>query len=351
MTEMVVPLVAVLVNTLLLWALPGLSRPTIFFAVTVSPDFRKRDVARRWQRRYRTIVILAAALCVSAMVWVPPGQFHWGLAILGLNTVCLGGWAWVHHIVRAYGFSSSPARRAGLAPRDGPRPGAWLVAAGPFVMLAAAALLLHVQWEVIPDRFPTRWSLNGTPVRWTTKSFGSVFGALIMGTAVVTGTLWQTWSILARTRHVAVSGPSAAAENRFRHRSVLYGIGASYLMAGLFAYLATRKVVATDERLDVGIWAFLGAIIVLGGGFMIWMVRAGQGGQRQVGIEKDVPVGDATPDDAWKAGVWYFNPADPSVFVEKRMGLGWTVNFGNRWTWVFLAAVLLGPVTILLLTR
>jgi hypothetical protein len=43
----------------------------------------------------------------------------------------------------------------------------------------------------------------------------------------------------------------------------------------------------------------------------------------------------------WKAGVFYTNPADPAVFVPKRLGVGWTLNFGNPRAWIFLASMLI----------
>jgi Family of unknown function (DUF5808) len=43
---------------------------------------------------------------------------------------------------------------------------------------------------------------------------------------------------------------------------------------------------------------------------------------------------DRTPDRCWKAGIFYVNPADPALFVEKRHGIGYTLNFGNPWSWV-----------------
>ena len=41
--------------------------------------------------------------------------------------------------------------------------------------------------------------------------------------------------------------------------------------------------------------------------------------------------GDGMPDARWKLGMFYFNPRDPSIIVEKRFGVGWTINFGNIW--------------------
>ena len=39
---------------------------------------------------------------------------------------------------------------------------------------------------------------------------------------------------------------------------------------------------------------------------------------------------DATPDASWHLGMVYYNPQDPAVFVQRRIGFGYTVNFGNR---------------------
>ena len=47
-----------------------------------------------------------------------------------------------------------------------------------------------------------------------------------------------------------------------------------------------------------------------------------------------------TPDEAWKFGMFYFNPADAALFVEKRFGLGWTINFGQARAWVLIGLAL-----------
>ena len=59
--------------------------------------------------------------------------------------------------------------------------------------------------------------------------------------------------------------------------------------------------------------------------------------------------GDGTPDQCWKLGFLYINPADPAIFVEKRLGIGYTCNFGNQTTWLFLGLILLfGLIPVLL---
>jgi hypothetical protein len=53
-----------------------------------------------------------------------------------------------------------------------------------------------------------------------------------------------------------------------------------------------------------------------------------------------VPTGPRPPDEAWK-GFLYSNANDPAVLVPKRYGIGYTLNFGNPWSWAVLIFVLL----------
>lgn len=48
--------------------------------------------------------------------------------------------------------------------------------------------------------------------------------------------------------------------------------------------------------------------------------------------------------DHWKLGVFYVNPDDPAIFVKKRFGIGYTVNFAHPKSWIVLGALLAVPV-------
>jgi uncharacterized membrane protein len=53
-----------------------------------------------------------------------------------------------------------------------------------------------------------------------------------------------------------------------------------------------------------------------------------------------------TDENSWKGGVFYVNRADPALFVQKRFGIGYTINFGNRWAWLvmgILVVLVLAP--------
>ena len=54
-------------------------------------------------------------------------------------------------------------------------------------------------------------------------------------------------------------------------------------------------------------------------------------------------------DRYWAGGLFYNNPDDPAVFVPKRYGMGWTVNFGNPKGKLVMFGTLLIPVVLLIL--
>jgi Family of unknown function (DUF5808) len=61
-------------------------------------------------------------------------------------------------------------------------------------------------------------------------------------------------------------------------------------------------------------------------------------------VTSPVPVGDRY----WKMGIFYFNREDSAVLVEKRFGLGYTLNFARPAAWVIVLLILMGPLAPIL---
>jgi uncharacterized membrane protein len=86
---------------------------------------------------------------------------------------------------------------------------------------------------------------------------------------------------------------------------------------------------------------------------IVLAVKTGQGGSRIKTPVKEGGTGNINRDDDrfWKAGLFYFNPDDPSIMVEKRFGVGYTLNFGNRkaiwFSIAFFVLILLIPIVII----
>ena len=73
--------------------------------------------------------------------------------------------------------------------------------------------------------------------------------------------------------------------------------------------------------------------------FMIEFIKIGQGGRNiNEETEKDELYKD--DDDKWILGGLYFNKNDPAWMVEKRRGIGWTINFANPKGWLFIGGLI-----------
>jgi uncharacterized membrane protein len=328
----------ILIGGLYHW-IPGFTRPDLFFAVTVAPEFRRSSAARRILRNYRaavwTATLAAAALELAA-----------GMPAVALLIQAMGllwGLVAAHRAAQAHAAAPTSIVEADLgAPPEG-LPGGPVVAALPVLLLAALGGWAGFHWDRLPPRFPVHWGIRGAD-RWVATSATTVFGLLAVQACVCLLLAALAWGLLNWSRRISATGAGAAAERRFRGRIVALLIATEYLLV-CPAWFALYHPTAGA----VNAWGVALAAVVVA--FTVSLIRGGQGGSRATAAAGNAPVGDRTPDACWKWGLIYVNPADPSILVEKRFGIGYTLNFGNRWTWLVLALLLVAPAAGLILLR
>jgi uncharacterized membrane protein len=66
-------------------------------------------------------------------------------------------------------------------------------------------------------------------------------------------------------------------------------------------------------------------------------------------MKHEEPPPRSGPASPWRAKVFYVNPDDPALWVPKRFGIGWTLNFAHPAAWVVMGAILAVAVGGLLL--
>jgi uncharacterized membrane protein len=330
------------IGGLLFW-LPRLSHRELFFAVTVPGDFAESEPGQEILRRYRGRVALVTIVCAVLAVW-STGSAHFAL-LLATPFLEVGGCFWAFLRARAsvlpHAVEPTGVREARLEPREIHLPGHWPAQIGPFAILAAGALYLHAEWKRIPARFPVHWALDGRPNGWSTRTPAGVYGPLLLG-AIFVGLLFLlSVGILRWTRHVHATGSAAEVELARERRVLLVLLFSEYLVASIITWAALLPLRELPGRspspaLPLGATAVLLLILLL-----VFLVHRPVEPAPARGA---APVGDRTEDRYWKGGVLYFNPNDPALLVEKRFGIGYTLNFGHRLAWVLLGAILLIPV-------
>ena len=325
-----------------------LTRPDIFFSITVEPSLRKSAASQAILRQFSQTIILFTLIGLALTL---SGGFAGLMPVLGVGLILVGAaldfggiilaYATARRQVRPHQVEPSREREVVVKPRPTRPVGGWLGQAGPFLILGLAALCLWWRWDAIPDQFPIHWDLHGRPDGWAIKSGRSVFGSVLVGTLICLFFSLLFNGFARGARHIHSSGPDAEKESRFLRTMMLMVLGLEYCMAAMFGFGVSPILPPRLMAIFVMAPGLVGVAIV------VVAIRMGQGGWRLRGQTpastpgNQAPAGDRTPDECWKWGLFYYNPADPALWVEKRFGIGWTFNFGNPRAWFVLGGILL----------
>jgi uncharacterized membrane protein len=140
------------------------------------------------------------------------------------------------------------------------------------------------------------------------------------------------------------AGGEGARELKFRET-----VSVILLVIEYFITLQASWIMLVPRRGNLTIVALLPLFLVFVLVAIVMLARLGQGGSRMPATDEpripnsSVPVGDRTLDRYWKLGVFYFNQDDSAVLVEKRFGLGYSLNFARPTAWFILLLGLMGP--------
>ena len=368
-----VNLIPILLIVAVLLALPALSRPTVPLGVSVPTTRLHEPVVHRSMRRYRIGVLASGVVVVVALVLVTPGAAAVADNAAPFVLLVAGGaiFAWARRPIqraKAAGgwYDGVPVRiiaRLTDEPRRVPVAWPWYVAATGVV--AAGAVVGAALYDRQPDPYPTHWNFSGAADSSSAKSPLTVFAPLVVLLGVVVF-MAVVGALVARMpeRRYADGDPEHAERRRVAvQASVQSGLG-------LLTLLVTLGAVA----LQIAIWSGTsgGSLVIAGVGFsvlvaagvLILLVRIARANStpappgdalgtltpagetpRGGGAGRAASSNGESPDDdaCWRAGIFYVNPDDPSIWVPKRMGVGWTINFGRP------AGVVIAVVTVLVI--
>jgi len=301
----------------LFYAYPNITRRELLFAVPVPPGFRESPAGRHAIRMFRLAIVAAVLAGACALLLAPAGLANAMAGAMPIAISLAGAVAFwrQNRALAASAQQYTRPREAEMTSTPERLPWYGWLAAGPFAILAAAATWLYLNWDRIPERFPVHFDVSGQANRWATRTIKGVYGPLFFGA-----------ELCAFTLIMAVAAWFGA--RRSRTRPVMLGgmIAAEYLLGLLFA------LITLQAPLGIPVWVIALAPVAILIPLIIVMVRKM--------TEPWEPM-DPTPNECWKADIFYYNPNDAALFVEKRAGLGFTLNFANRWCWVLLLCLVL----------
>lgn len=206
-------------------------------------------------------------------------------------------------------------------------------------------------YPVLSDSVPVFMKLNGEVAVWAEKSLLSVYRVPLL--AVVT----QVVCLLMKygTVQSAAVAPLEIATEQTKLQEQYLGLNAglwdwfrwtvAFKMSAeslntIFLSLERFKFLTRPAFITTAIAAALGVAGALFYSYRLLVVR------REM-KEKLVDAKVQKPVDVRyvHGGVLYFNPSDSALFVSK-----YIFNFGNKWAWVFIVAVISYPLLVFLAT-
>jgi len=297
-----------------LLAIPNMTRREILFAVPVPPDFRQTPAGRHAINMFRLVVAAAVLAGIGALLLSPIQLIDTVQTIVTTGTLICAFLAYYrqYRTVTPYAAEIPRQRAASLTTAPDRLPSFVWLGGCPFIVLGVAALYLYLNWNRIPERFPVHWGING-PDQWGGRTIRGVYGELAFVAELCA---------LLLTLGIA----SWYGARRSGSRPVILGgiIAIEFVIGCMFAVIAVQPV------LGIPIWTIIvGTVAAI---IPILVVMASKMSRLREPL-------DPTPQECWKGGIIYYNPNDPVLFVEKRGGLGYTFNFGNRWSWVLVAGL------------
>ena len=224
----------------------------------------------------------------------------------------------------------------------------------PFLIVAGGGLYLAWRWGAIPARFPIHWNGAGQIDGWAARSPLVVGAPLIVAAFLDALILGLAEYFVARMNRL-YQGKAAGLEYKAHHGVRTTAIVMSSLLSAACVAIAAMMPLAGQTPAFIGLMimcAIMGSFI-----FMIFILLMVGKATEVTEEERKAALANGTLDPAldrarrdarfWKWGLFYYNPDDPAVWVEKLYGGGWTTNMARRQSYYWLGGFLLFMVLVI----
>ncbi|MGG7142400.1 DUF1648 domain-containing protein [Clostridium nigeriense] len=190
-----------------------------------------------------------------------------------------------------------------------------------------------VAYKNVPNPFPIHYNAEGIADSFVKKEGFKGFFYLVLFPALIQVGMIIFIAVLNKFAiNSKVDINSGTLEEIKKQRKVFKRVNSILLfiitleISLMFAFVQFCTIYSWNINLVniIGLPTILITVII----FSIISYKIGQGGKNlKFSKEKEEIYRD--DDKNWILGNFYFNKKDPSIFVEKRIGVGWDINLGN----------------------
>ena len=346
MSEMIIANVALTFRVFLLGGflllLPRVTRKGLLFGVYVGELFAESDSARHLVRGWR----LGCGFVMLISLAVGYGMSLAGRPVAGSLTgtavflvagfgLYLRFYFTTRRLTPADATQPAPTATASLE-ADDPRAERFAKAVVGLCLAASLGTIVYatVGYEAMPQRIP---ALTGSSSGMGDKSLVGVL--FLPSVNLVFSPFYALLALLTarakRSVRGGAGGGSAEAQEAFRTTVANLFSWFALLICALLTVTSVQIVrigLSRTASLGAAVWGLAVIFVVFALANLIRiLLRHGQGGALRESGSRETPLTGGLADNAhWVLGMFYVDRDDPSIMVEARFGIGYSLNYGNR---------------------
>lgn len=213
-----------------------------------------------------------------------------------------------------------------------------------FITIGLTAWLIYV-YPLLPDVIPTHWGLDGEPDAWSNKSIFSVFFLVFILLFTQCLMYGISYGFFHSSVQIKAQNSPLSLQREHEMRKLSAELMAFFnIITTLFLVIldvqSNWSIMYVDSTLSM-LYAMPIFLILIFGGIYYYMKRS-KALNEQFKELNNLESGPGD-DKHWKWGMFYFNKENPDLFIEKKFGVGWTVNFARPGIWFFLFFIIFVP--------
>lgn len=220
------------------------------------------------------------------------------------------------------------------------------------IMLVFINIIISlILYDKLPEAIPIRWTLDGHVMAIALKSYKLILMQPIRQLIIIIIMFLVYKTIGWAKQQIDPQNIETSREqnrlNRRRWSSLIVIICTIMSMIIVLVNFIVLGVIDINTKYISFMVIF--PVVFIVGSILYMTIWTGQGGSRiriaEVKKREEKHM-DRDDDIYWKLGRFYYNPGDPAVFLEKRFGIGWTINFARPLAVILMAAILGGVLLI-----
>jgi uncharacterized membrane protein len=190
-------------------------------------------------------------------------------------------------------------------------------------LFLASAAVAWFGYPAMPSQIPTHYSFTAADA-WSAKTPGMVWMPVMIEASLVV--VFLLCILFMRRAPASVRGNPQAAPEAFRYRKdmVLLMVVWGNLVELTFLLIEAGFLLPVSP-VWFNVLSILDILMMAPLFYLFFRL-----------VRTKRPKGPILDDDAkWALGMFYYDPSDPTLFVEKRSGIGYTLNYGRPGAWIF----------------